>query len=1077
MEYTLREFRVGDPHDAELLAAMWNASDDGWPGGWTGGVPETAERVLEQTKKIDRIAIFVVEVDGEIVGYGDMEQVRGRDGVAYLDLLNVRPDLHDRGLGKALVLKVVERTIERGYNQLTIGTWAGNRKSVPLYKKTGFFWVPETGVWMQNYIPTIFTMPIAKPFFANRDWYACFKRELEAVPDDIKWNGIKVYPYRFEEGGDLFAMWIDKQAEAPTAVETNDLCAACIVGKEDVVCGPEQTVRWEIVNKKGAEEPLQVVLMAEGEEGIGLSVMENFQVEDKTVIKKSFTVSPDIKPKDEGMPTHQIKSTLLLNGVPVTLGTAVKPVQPVDIQFGAHMVVAGKPEEKVVVRLKSNLDFPVQGELLIDPHSALHFDKLRAPFRLEPKSWTSCTFYLQVEGNGAFATKMRAVCPSDLNPDSISGDSPLTTKSKPVTFLTQPIDSTYAWHSEEEKAITVETPTMWVRVNLRGGEVAAHDRLSGRQFFSHQVPGLGPPFGGWNHVPPTYAYRLEKKDGKVLITLIIPSDRVPGMTIEKTITVGTGSFIRIDHRILNATDAAQKFKLRCGAWNDLIDGGKSKLTLPFKDGIIHELYQGWGGFPMGDRDLPKEPENYAESWCAVENSGLVTGIVFGECEEREDNMTLQFDLPEIPPRTHYDLEPFYLVAARGNWGIVRQLWRWLKQPSTVRETRNPIVHPALDARFKPEPLFITQPEVDAKLVIDSRRGKLLNGEWRIEDCGLQIQPIEGNLADIKRGNPLEQKVKITTADLTPRVEKARVLVTEEVTTHQLNASAIILGDDSQSVIISPKSDEGKPPAISVDNGCFSFTVAPTFLGAITALGRAGVNHVNSSYPKAGPHTWGNPWFGGIHPFVHGPDNQWFVKEKFSGEPVKHTGKTGIVWNGVKIECDLQHKNERWLRIETEYLTFGGSNILAMVYRLVNKTDAPQGTGSGLCIWPRVGGTYDNVMHYMHDCPCYEQAESTDRHVRLSRHRRHSQFGFGTKTGRWAAFENPKTGDVMAVIAPHPNTEMEIEDDGDEGGVLVAAIRTGLEPKETKEILVWLVIANSVKEAQTYRALTEIYELP
>jgi len=148
MNYIVREFRVGDRHDAELLAAMWNASDAGWPWGWTRGVPETAERILDRTQKIDRIAIYVVEIDGEIVGYGDLEQTRGRDDSAYLSTLNVRPDLHGKGLGKALVLKILERTIEKGFRQLTIGTWAGNRKSVPLYKKTGFFWVPDTSVWM-----------------------------------------------------------------------------------------------------------------------------------------------------------------------------------------------------------------------------------------------------------------------------------------------------------------------------------------------------------------------------------------------------------------------------------------------------------------------------------------------------------------------------------------------------------------------------------------------------------------------------------------------------------------------------------------------------------------------------------------------------------------------------------------------------------------------------------------------------------------------------------------------------------------------------------------------------------------
>ena len=367
--------------------------------------------------------------------------------------------------------------------------------------------------------------------------------------------------------------------------------------------------------------------------------------------------------------------------------------------------------------------------------------------------------------------------------------------------------------------------------------------------------------------------------------------------------------------------------------------------------------------------------------------------------------------------------------------------------------------------------------MDARLVVNSRRGKVLNGKWRIEDSGLQFQPADGDLADVKSGSPFEQKIGITSTDLTPRVEEVRLLLAEEATTHQFTAPAIVLGDANQSVHIVSESPEGKPPAISVNNGNFSFTVAPTFLGSLTALERDGVNQITSSYPKAGPHTWMNPWFGGIHPFYRWPGNQWFVDEQFSGEPVQRRGKNGIVWNGVKTMCDLRHKDERWLRMEIEYLTFGGSNILAIVYRAVNKTDAPQWAGGGLCVWPMVGGACENVIHYMHDFPCYEQAESTDRNMRVLRHRRHTEYGFETKTKRWAAFGNPKTGDVMSIIAPHPGTEIEVQDEGEANICLAAHMRTNLEPEESKDMLLWLAICNSVEEAQKYRPLAEIYELP
>jgi hypothetical protein len=631
----------------------------------------------------------------------------------------------------------------------------------------------------------------------------------------------------------------------------------------------------------------------------------------------------------------------------------------------------------------------------------------------------------------------------------------------------------YAWHSEEDKTITVESPTMWVRVELRGGNVLIHERLSGRQVCHRRTPELGPPFIGWRRVSPTYEHRLEQKDGKVSVTLVMSSDSAPGLTIEKTVTVGAGNFVRMDHRILNTTDATQKLKLRCSGWRNL--GGK--LTLPLKDGLVHEPVEGWGGFPMDDRDLSKKPEDYAESWFAVEGSGVVTGMVWGECEEREE-MTLQFDLPEIPPQSHYDVEPFYIVAARGNWEIVRQLWRWLKQPSTVHEDRKPIAYPVLNANFEPTPLLITRPEMNAKLTIHNRRGKALGGKWQVEDGRLQIQPANDELADVKRGSPFEQEIALIATDLTPRVETARIAVTDDVTTHEFTSPAIILGDAGRPVNLASDSADDKPATISVDNGHFSFTAAPTFLGSITALERGGVSHLKTAYPEAHPHLWFNPWFGGIHPFRGWMGDQRFVREQFTGEPVERTGKGGIVWRGVKVASDLQHKDNRWLRMEVEYLTIGGSNVLAMVNRLINKTDAPQGTSAGVCMWLAVGGgVADNVLHYTQNRPCYEQAASTDEQTRVPRHRRRSEYHFDTYCGRWAAVENPQTGHAIGLIASHPNAWMGAEDLGKDGIALQVSTGMGLEPNETKEAVSWLVLGDSVAEAQKYRVLGEIWELP
>jgi hypothetical protein len=60
------------PHDAGL-AEMWNASDQQWPGGFTRGVPFTAERKANwMDKQTTLVRLVAITPDGAIVGYGSL---------------------------------------------------------------------------------------------------------------------------------------------------------------------------------------------------------------------------------------------------------------------------------------------------------------------------------------------------------------------------------------------------------------------------------------------------------------------------------------------------------------------------------------------------------------------------------------------------------------------------------------------------------------------------------------------------------------------------------------------------------------------------------------------------------------------------------------------------------------------------------------------------------------------------------------------------------------------------------------------------------------------------------------------
>src|SRR5581483_10586221 len=322
MAYVVCDFNPEELRDAERLADMFNDFDSAWPGGFTRGMRETAERVQERFRQMRRLAMCVVESsEGEFVGYCDLEAQPGQTDLAYIPLLGARLSHHGKGVGKMLLRELVRRATEMGYRQVTLHTWPGNTKAVPLYKKTGFNWVPETNVFMRNFIPTALTIPAGKAFFANRDWYECLEREIVVAPDDVKWKGMQVYPYRFRDGDDFLNLIFDAASERLTALETPEYAVSCVIPVEEAPAGETVPITWEITPHGG--RALEVALLTEAEDGLEVSVQERLHVDRETTLTHELRIAPDAQPRREGQTAHRVRSTLLIDGQPLVLETGV----------------------------------------------------------------------------------------------------------------------------------------------------------------------------------------------------------------------------------------------------------------------------------------------------------------------------------------------------------------------------------------------------------------------------------------------------------------------------------------------------------------------------------------------------------------------------------------------------------------------------------------------------------------------------------------------------------------------------------------------------------------------------------
>jgi ribosomal protein S18 acetylase RimI-like enzyme len=109
---------------AEDVAAMWNTWDELWPGGFTQGVPYTAERVHKQFGKSDALAILIA-IDNESkkpLGSCTLYAHWRDQEAAYIGTLGVSPEALGKKVGKRLLLESIERAARKGYTRVDLNT-------------------------------------------------------------------------------------------------------------------------------------------------------------------------------------------------------------------------------------------------------------------------------------------------------------------------------------------------------------------------------------------------------------------------------------------------------------------------------------------------------------------------------------------------------------------------------------------------------------------------------------------------------------------------------------------------------------------------------------------------------------------------------------------------------------------------------------------------------------------------------------------------------------------------------------------------------------------------------------------
>ena len=962
--------------DAHKLAELYNSFDRPglWPGGFTGGVPYTVERVLDSFPvALKNICILISTVNGNFTGICSLHPHYEDSDAAYIGLLGVHPDCLGKGHGKALILKAIQIAKEKKIKRVDLDTWAGNLRAVPLYKKCGMFWVPETSVRMQNYIPGILNFPLAKECFKERDWYKVQIRELKAVPDEFKIDEMELFPYEFSKDEDHLRIYVDRYGRSFSGIErtlNNETISILAKLKEHkVIAGVEQEFAIDFKNDTKSE--IQGSLFLTGFEGLTFTSrpQQSFSIHPgkSLELQGRFVVSPETEVPDITRKQKTIKANLIINGelIPLEIGMRILPL----LEYKTYPEsLAIQPGTKGLIQFNvfNNSKNSFAGKIfLIDELGKLSLKKIRFPIKVPPKSHFG--FQVQTE---IPTDEPTCVTPLKLFAKGRIKDSEIETRTDLIYIKCIRPGGIIHYVKEDKggKSVFVENEDILTRVQLRGGslEITYKNAISGSiKILTHGGFGIGPPYGFIR--PIDYDYEVIKEPERLQLTLSGMYPDKPGIKMVRILTFYFGtSLIKDQIKVINTNpEVSYKINARIFGARAWFSGDLYKLVVPLEEILEHELVE----FPVSHSDLPNDPKKYGESWACFENQ--IEDFCFGQLWSNERLFKIRVDgnrpfLPEyelgvIEPGKSACTSEFYYLVERGTWHTVRKKWKSLiaKKISPKEETKAVKAKRLFDAKLTDTTLFDSN-EMKSKLELVNFRNKPAAGRlYLVPPDNWKIQPSEIEVKDVTMNKSFSTNITLVPpSDADLGIYSGAIKFSADNFETSFPLDFCILSKSSKSSVQVIKEKEENMSVFKILNGLTLFKASADFAGCLYFFGNTpSTNQLDTSFPNIQTKVFLENCSGGIRLLYLGEDFRFekskTYQESFRGQPVEEG-----LWKGVCFSFEAKEQEEiKGLLGSISFLTLPHSNIVKIKRRFENPTKAVFKFNSCLWISPKVGGDF------------------------------------------------------------------------------------------------------------------------
>lgn len=885
-----------DSSYAKAVATMWQNSSKGWNGNWAN---ETEDSVLKAHAHCADINTYLAVKDDEVVGYCGFSKYENDDDTLYIRLLNVRYDMHGMGVGKMLVKKSIERTIDLKWPRIDLYTWQGNTKSLPLYKKCGFFFEKrDDETHLMNFIPGIINSEVFKKFFTKVDWYKDLKRTIDLNPDGIEENGFTFYEYLWEKNGEFLKVGIERKSRGIAYIENNNYSIKSSMEGENVIFNEKAAVKYEIRNK--TNKPLNIQIKGKNDKNVRYSLEDKYEVLDYETISGEFW-QEESNEKVGSLATYPaVVTEMYINGKKITFKLSVDGKYPVDIKLNV-------PENKgqlnsksyVYVDLQNNYNEEVTFEFQLKNNKSINFldNEIKVLMNKNEKKSFKLAYVLS---KGAFYSE-------NINIKAIFKSGREFIFKKFIVGNFKAIEGCFGGAMED--CYIIANGQYSIKFNDENYIFFQSFRKNTNRF-EISYPILGKPFSQEfsNKKPNRIEHYIE--ENKIVLKISFLSETFKEIELNYFIKLSSDGITEYYYEILNCGNE-EKDIIVCQNIFMKLDGVVMPLNNKYVRGI--DLSAVW----LEDFNV----EELTENWIFTKDNNETLSMWWDPNLKIKSNgwqLVFESNFKKLKPAEKVSTKPLFVALN------TFENWRELKDVASKESKIN-----------KGELIDSVEFVINDgnPFVYDNFKTKIVQ-HGAIGLDGNYYVTINDNR--LMKSCKKEEEIFNIDFDIDASENNREILMLEaDSKRYMLEQKKMFFKIGNEKCVSKIVEDNGLK-SHSVSNGLMEIRACGDFAHVLYSLKYNNHQWLESSFPSAKPKSWFNPWFGGIGTLPEILTNMSVLEEKINLEFVNKKDNFNNLWEGIKVKINIE-KNEKFkgLEINQYYLMLPKVPILCHTIEVIS----------------------------------------------------------------------------------------------------------------------------------------------